>query len=753
MNHSQATTIAAVVILLMSVVAPVGMVSADAQPDTYLGDEADDAPRTPDQTLNTSVEYDLIYDAPTSDGTDPSIDTIAAQSDDEYVYFEITYAGTLNTAADLNTAMFLDVDQSQSTGLINNTEGWYYMADIGADYAAVFGQEGPGLWEWNDESETWEQSMSLADSQLDPSSNTLELVIEKDKIENPDAVDFIVGNGGPGEEWAPPKGEGSLTVGLDQTDVPDNGQIADANIDVTEETVAPGETTEVVVTFEAAASDIVTADTLGSPGAVAPAKNNSERAAVKANNTSIASIAESELTVVNTTPQASNTQSGGSLQVLAEWQNPDSDLTTYELRSEFTVSDTASDGETISFDSLINADDDSLLTDPVQVTVEEDSGSTDPPTEGEIENAAIDVTEETVAPGETTEVIVTFEAAASNTVAADTLGSPGAVAPTESSEDRDLVNSNNTSTASIAESELSIVDTTPQASNTENPAPLGVRAEWQNPDSSLTTYELRSELAVSDTATDGETITFDSAIEADGNGLLTDPVQVTVEEDGGSDDPVPDPGTGEVAATLEPTAPQVGLGGESTVDLVVTGPDAGVGSYEFTVSVGDASTVEIADIQEANTGGTGEVNLASDGSSVSVNRALLGDTIAPDDEFVLATLTVSGEAAGTTDLTVEEVIVGDEGGNSYDVVGTGAATLEVTEGVDVTGDGNPATDTTGDGKLNDIDGDGEANILDVQAFFNSLDDEAVQNNPELFDFNGDGEVSIIDVQALFNQNA
>jgi hypothetical protein len=74
-------------------------------------------------------------------------------------------------------------------------------------------------------------------------------------------------------------------------------------------------------------------------------------------------------------------------------------------------------------------------------------------------------------------------------------------------------------------------------------------------------------------------------------------------------------------------------------------------------------------------------------------------------------------------------------------------------GVDVTGDGNTSTDTTGDGRLNDVDGDTDFDIFDVQALFDALDTEVVRSNPALFDFADidDGRVSISDIQGLFNQ--
>ncbi len=71
--------------------------------------------------------------------------------------------------------------------------------------------------------------------------------------------------------------------------------------------------------------------------------------------------------------------------------------------------------------------------------------------------------------------------------------------------------------------------------------------------------------------------------------------------------------------------------------------------------------------------------------------------------------------------------------------------------IDVNGDGNIATDTTGSGLLNDVTGDGEFNIFDVQTFFLNFETPTVQDNPEAFNFDGSAndEVTIFDVQALF----
>ena len=71
--------------------------------------------------------------------------------------------------------------------------------------------------------------------------------------------------------------------------------------------------------------------------------------------------------------------------------------------------------------------------------------------------------------------------------------------------------------------------------------------------------------------------------------------------------------------------------------------------------------------------------------------------------------------------------------------------------IDVNGNGKIATDTTGNGLLDDVDGNGEFDIFDVQSFFINFQTPVVQNNPEAFNFDGDAntEVTIFDVQALF----
>lgn len=154
------------------------------------------------------------------------------------------------------------------------------------------------------------------------------------------------------------------------------------------------------------------------------------------------------------------------------------------------------------------------------------------------------------------------------------------------------------------------------------------------------------------------------------------------------------------------------------------------------------------------------------------------------DEEITATITNEGDRAGEVDV---ELTISAEGTEliaetvTTDVLDPGASesvtfesvtedlplgsyhvTVSVTDdnvtgtlavNPDLTGDGVPARDTTGDGLLNDLTGNGATTVADVQVLFDTLDTTVVQDNYPLFAFAGipKDRVSIFDVQALFNQ--
>lgn len=200
--------------------------------------------------------------------------------------------------------------------------------------------------------------------------------------------------------------------------------------------------------------------------------------------------------------------------------------------------------------------------------------------------------------------------------------------------------------------------------------------------------------------------------------------------------------------SLAPSTSETTIGETTTFDLVVDDADGGVGAYTATVALDDPAVGQITDVQLQGSPaeGTSNVDVADDGSAVTIDAALM-DT-ADSGDVTVATITVEGTAAGSANLSVSVDALGDESGTSYAVTGTNGATLTITE--IVVGDyQNPVSDPDDDGEYEDVNGDDTFDIVDVQALFANLDDDAVQNNPEKFDFNDDGTVDIVDVQALF----
>lgn len=163
--------------------------------------------------------------------------------------------------------------------------------------------------------------------------------------------------------------------------------------------------------------------------------------------------------------------------------------------------------------------------------------------------------------------------------------------------------------------------------------------------------------------------------------------------------------------------------------------------------------------------GTDAVIAPGASENVSVLVTNLGDesesfpvtlTIENGGEQVTETVNTTELAVGENETVVFEAVTDALELGSYDVtVSTGDVALSGSLSVnpDVTGDGQPARDTTGDGLLNDINGDGEFTIADVQALFTNLNTPVVQENYELFRFAGveTERVSVFDVQGLFTQ--
>jgi len=296
--------------------------------------------------------------------------------------------------------------------------------------------------------------------------------------------------------------------------------------------------------------------------------------------------------------------------------------------------------------------------------------------------------------------------------------------------------------------------------------------EGNNPPTASFTYS-------STDPTVGESITFDASSSSDSDGTIEEyrwdfdgdgtvdttgevithlfeqagsyDVSLTVTDDSGAQDVVSQTvsvtaSSGETIIGVEPAVQNVSIGGTVQYEVVVSGFDNGIRSYEFDATVRNASTAKIANVSLQGTAPDDpltSIEYMTDNGSVSVAAGEAGH-----EEGVIATITIEGITVGTSDLALSGVAVGDDDANSYTIDAVTNGTVRVIESPAIVGD-SPAQDLDDDGVYEDVNGDGEFNIVDVNALFQNYNSQAVQDNLDLFDFNGDGSVNIVDVNALF----
>jgi PKD repeat protein len=166
--------------------------------------------------------------------------------------------------------------------------------------------------------------------------------------------------------------------------------------------------------------------------------------------------------------------------------------------------------------------------------------------------------------------------------------------------------------------------------------------------------------------------TVELAVTDDDGATATAQQTVTVSEA----QPSPDM---ETSVSLQPTSAQTFVGGTTEYDLVVDDAQGGVGAYSATISVHNPGVGTITDVElHGNPAGqTTNVDVAADGSSVSIDAALM-DT-ADSGSVPVATVTLQGGSAGSTGLSTSVAALGNEQGTSYTVSGTSSASLQVLE--------------------------------------------------------------------------
>jgi PKD repeat protein len=191
-------------------------------------------------------------------------------------------------------------------------------------------------------------------------------------------------------------------------------------------------------------------------------------------------------------------------------------------------------------------------------------------------------------------------------------------------------------------------------------------------------------------------------------------------------------------------------GKAGAVDLDLHSAPEGLAGGRLTVSVDhpEVATIRGASYNDA-IGLTAEPEVADDGASVTLELSDVGGAVEPGSEPVtLASITLEGVSAGTTDVGVEVEALDDDAGNEIDpAVDEG---LVVTGPPVVTGTKSPG-DPDADGQYEDLNGNGRLDYDDVVALFSNLNSDAVQLNKEAYDFNENGELDYDDIVTLYEE--
>jgi subtilisin family serine protease len=209
--------------------------------------------------------------------------------------------------------------------------------------------------------------------------------------------------------------------------------------------------------------------------------------------------------------------------------------------------------------------------------------------------------------------------------------------------------------------------------------------------------------------------------------------------------------------TLQPTNAEVAPGNNQSYDVVVEGAEAGISSYEMSITVDDIGVAQFTDYNLTNNPDFDDTDIGPEEVRLVV---AMGDNVHEANETItIGSVTAiaagdNGESTAVTFDTEQGIQVTDRNTISYDIGETTGSTFEISDdaGLEpIVGDEAP-NDLDGDGLYEDIDGSGTLTISDVQAFFDNRRSDVVAENPTAFNFDGDPEntITIGDVQELFN---
>ncbi|GGK83697.1 hypothetical protein [Haloarcula sebkhae] len=139
-------------------------------------------------------------------------------------------------------------------------------------------------------------------------------------------------------------------------------------------------------------------------------------------------------------------------------------------------------------------------------------------------------------------------------------------------------------------------------------------------------------------------------------------------------------GAGTTSVVVQPSTDSVAVGNTTTVDIVVTSATDGVGSLDIDIASTSGSVATVSNTTVS--GNPDTVQTSQEANSVRV--AATGMDTADTGSAPVVSVTLTGEAVGTSDVDLTVAAVGDESGNAYNVTSVRAGTLTVESGNDTT---------------------------------------------------------------------
>jgi hypothetical protein len=129
--------------------------------------------------------------------------------------------------------------------------------------------------------------------------------------------------------------------------------------------------------------------------------------------------------------------------------------------------------------------------------------------------------------------------------------------------------------------------------------------------------------------------------------------------------------------TLQSSNSSVAIDGSTTYDVVVESADGGVGAYDFAVTVDNHSVAsfENVEVYGGSPTETTDVTVDDDGSTASAVVALANTS--DTGSVTIATVTISGDNTGASELSLAVNALGTEDGDAYTVTETSGGTVTV----------------------------------------------------------------------------